>query len=496
MERTLRRTAAQLLLIALLVSACGAGGDSSNQPISAGDKAGGRAATVLTLGWDGTPGDAGADYIEHFAAELDRISAGLLTIEIKHRAAGEGVVRFDQRIAELVHAGDLDLGLVPTRAFDELGVTSLQALQAPFLVTDDEAMDAVVSSAIRDDLMSGLPSQGYEGLALWPEGLRHPYSFGQPILTLSDFDDLSILAPVSKASFDLLQALGANPHDLGDAREDDDAAESGIRTIANINRPGVVTGNITFFPKIQMLVAGSPAFARLTDEERRLVRDAAAATSEWVAQHREHEDTAVATHCLGGGILVLAKASDVAEIVAAAAPVYAELEEDALTKRLIGEIRGIVEAPREQPAYVPESCGSLATATAEPSASLLPADDPSVLNGAYRADISEAYLVTKGINPNEAFWNGGIFTLTFKDGVFSHHLDRDDSTCTGTYTIRGLRLTAGCRFPDGATFEPLISADWNLSGGELRFTNVERRNDALAQAMWAGKPYIRIGDEP
>ncbi len=131
MERTLRRTAAQLLLIALLVSACGAGGDSSNQPISAGDKAGGRAATVLTLGWDGTPGDAGADYIEHFAAELDRISAGLLTIEIKHRAAGEGVVRFDQRIAELVHAGDLDLGLVPTRAFDELGVTSLQALQAP-----------------------------------------------------------------------------------------------------------------------------------------------------------------------------------------------------------------------------------------------------------------------------------------------------------------------------------------------------------------------------
>ena len=125
-------------------------------------------------------------------------------------------------------------------------------------MTDDEAMDAVVSSDIRDDLMSGLSSQSYEGLALWPEGLRHPYSFGAPILTLSDFDDLSILAPVSKASFDLLQALGAKPHDLGDARDDDDAAESGIRTIANINRPGVVTGNITFFPKIQMLVAGKP----------------------------------------------------------------------------------------------------------------------------------------------------------------------------------------------------------------------------------------------
>ena len=251
--------------------------------------------------------------------------------------------------------GDLDLGLVPTRAFDELGVTSLQALQAPFLVTDDEAMDAVVYSAIRDDLMSGLPSEGFEGLALWPEALRHPYSFNGPIVTLSDFDGLSIRVPVSKASFDLLQALGAKPHDLAAARDDDDGAESGVRTIANINRPGIVTGNITFFPKIQMLVAGSTAFARLTDEERRLVREAAATTSVWVGEHREHEDTAVATHCRNGGILVLAKASDVAEIVAAAAPVYAELEEDPLTKRLIGEIRAIVDAPREQPAYAPEA---------------------------------------------------------------------------------------------------------------------------------------------
>ena len=101
-------------------------GGSGAEPISAGDKAGGRAATVLTLGTDGTPGDASADYIEHFAADLKRISGGQVTVEIKYRAAGEGVARYDQRIGELVLAGDLDLGLIPTRAFDELGVTSLR----------------------------------------------------------------------------------------------------------------------------------------------------------------------------------------------------------------------------------------------------------------------------------------------------------------------------------------------------------------------------------
>src|SRR3954468_20062103 len=115
MERTAVRTTAQVLFVALVVSACAAGGGSatSPDPVAVGDKSGGRAATVLTLGTNDTPGDASADYIRRFAADLDRISGGLLTIDIKYRAAGENILRYDQRIAEMVRAGDVDLGLVP-----------------------------------------------------------------------------------------------------------------------------------------------------------------------------------------------------------------------------------------------------------------------------------------------------------------------------------------------------------------------------------------------
>ena len=148
------------------------------------------------------------------------------------------------------------------------------------------------------------------------------------------------------------------------------------------------------------------------------------------------------------------------------------------------------------PYTFPKCVACSRTATAEPSAPLGPADDPSVLNGSYRADISAAYLESKGISPTEAYFNGGIFDLTFKDGVFSHHLDRDDSTCTGTYTISGPRVTVGCRFPDGSTFEPLFSADWALSDGELRFSEIEPVTYLLAQAMWGGKSFLRIGDAP
>ena len=255
-------------------------------------------------------------------------------------------MHYDQRVAEMVRRGDVDLGVVPARAFDELGVTSLQALQAPFLLTGDDALDAVVTGTLRDDLMSGLPAAGYEGLALWPDELRHPFSFGAPILKLGDFRGVSVLSPFSRRSWDLMGALGAQPQDPNDRTVTAGGAEAGYRTTANVNRPGVITGNVTFYPKIQALVAGSSTFSRLTDEQQRFVREAATATTAWVVEHRQHEDAAEATYCRGGGVVVLADASDRGAIEAAAAPVYADLETDPLTKRLIGEIWDIVAAPR------------------------------------------------------------------------------------------------------------------------------------------------------
>ncbi len=57
-------------------------------------------------------------------------------------------------------------------------------------------------------------------------------------------------------------------------------------------------------------------------------------------------------------------------------------------------------------------------------------------------------------------------------------------------------MTVSCSFAGGTTFSPLFSATWTLENGTLRFTSVEPPGDLLAQAMWGGKPYVRIGDAP
>ena len=249
-----------MLLIALLVSACGAAGAGSNQPISAGDKAGGRAATVLTLGGIGTPGDAGADYIEHFAAEPDQISAACDDRDQAPRrqvrawfGLTSGSPSWSMRATWTWASSRL------ARSTSSESRASRRCRRRPGDRRRGHGRGGVERHPRRPHVRP--PVAGLRGPALWPEGLRHPYSFGAPILTLSDFDDLGSL-PGLEGIVRSIAGARCEPHDLGDAREDDDAAESGIRTIANINRPGVVTGNITFFPKIQMLVAGSAAFAR------------------------------------------------------------------------------------------------------------------------------------------------------------------------------------------------------------------------------------------
>lgn len=490
MKRSVRRCAGLTAAVALVVGGCGPQA-GTNEPIPIGDKAGGEPAPiVLKLALEEDQPLPAAEFARHFAAEVARISGNLVTVDITYRAEGLGVTSWDQKVALLVQGGGFDLGMIPARAFDELGVTSLRALQAPFLLVDDDAVDDVAASEIRTDLMSGLPAVGFEGLALWPDNLRHPLSFGAPILTLADFEGLKVRAPLSRASYELLRALGSNPVDVAEYDSTIDAFEWGFGL--NSPKPGVVTGNITFFPKVQALVANGQSFARLTAEQQRFVSEAATATTQWVIENRIREDMAAAAHCNIGGI-ALAEATDLAEIVAAGAPVYADLESDPVTKRLIAEIRGVV-GTRTEPTFVPATCGTIGSSGPSPSIAAA-SSDPAILNGVYRAHISEAFMLAHGVDGESAFFNAGISTLTFSDGQFGHHLDRDDTTCAGTYKVTNSRVTVSCGGADGREHDPLFSATWTLGDGELRFTDIVPQ-DPLLPTLFGGKPFVRIADAP
>jgi TRAP-type C4-dicarboxylate transport system substrate-binding protein len=391
----------------------------------------------------------------------------------------------------LVQKGELDLALIPARAWDELGVTSLQALQAPFLVSSEHLVEQVVQSELAAELLAGLDQAGVVGLALLPESLRHPVGFEHPLLRPADFSGATIRSPPSNVSHRLLEALGAKPVDIwGDAFDaavengEIDGAESGFAWFGSMPSSSTFTANITLYPKVNALAANEDAFARLSDEHQRVLREAAAKAVRYVVQNAPTEVDRAAVYCRNGGAIAFAAEADVAALERAAQPVYEALQADPLTKELIGQIRSMkVQATSSGAAITPcgpASSGTPTTTNTEPS---------EFPEGVYRADLPPEYLIEKGMDAQTAYELGGINTLTFKDGRWHGHLQspRNPPDCGGPYSVEAGRISL---YDDRCGAGHLVmSARWKPEDGELTFFDI-RDGRPLE---WGSKPFKKIG---
>ena len=144
------------------------------QPTSQGarDAAPSGPEVVLRIATNDSPDSPAGQTIVAFARAVADLSAGAVRINPVWDAAGTSPDDWDQAMAGTVVAGKHQLGYIPTRAFDTLGVHTLQALQTPFLLTTTGRAQAVANSPLADDLMVGLDKIGLTGLQLFPEDLR------------------------------------------------------------------------------------------------------------------------------------------------------------------------------------------------------------------------------------------------------------------------------------------------------------------------------------
>ena len=141
------------------------------------------------------------------------MSGGAIIIEPVWQADGPQHNNWDQLVARMVVNGELDMGMIPARAWDTEGVTSLRALHAPSLIDSEELMATVVSADVAADMLAGLDPIGITGLALVPESMRQVFSFGEPLLTPEQFQGVTIRAPRSDTTYALFKALGATVND-------------------------------------------------------------------------------------------------------------------------------------------------------------------------------------------------------------------------------------------------------------------------------------------
>ena len=426
--------------------------------------------------------------IRHFADEVDRRSEGTIRIDPVWNAADGYVHHWDQLTARTVVAGTYQLGLVPGRAFDLLGVDTLRALNTPFLITNQAALETVLDSELRDELLAGLPDAGLVGLDIFPDGLRHPFGYDRPLVGAEDYDGALIRAGASGTVARLFGALGAHVRDV-EPPTSKGGAEAQF-SLAPVGA-GYATGNVTFFPRTNVLVANSAVPAHLRPDQWGVLRDAAAATRDWQFSRQRSDFEAAARFCGRGGVIVAASADQVASLQPAAAAVTTWLRRDAATSRLID---AITRATDGAPAATITECPGKAGPT--PSGG---ADTVSALDGRYRARVTRRDLVRAGVtNENIINENTGRFTWILDSGTYTSHQK-------AAHYLANPDVSGRFTYEDGVlTIYWDESGDWSRVSvrvsrqGTIRFSD-EREgissNRALGQGFFSN-PWVRVGDVP
>jgi TRAP-type C4-dicarboxylate transport system substrate-binding protein len=461
-----------LTALMLAISACTA--DSAS-------KAGGdEPPLVLTMGTNDYPGRPAADQIEHFADRVAELSDGSVRVEPRWEVGGRNTPDWDQVVARSVISGELDMGNIPSRAWDTEGVTSLRVLNAPFLITTDGLLDEVVSSDLADQMLSGLDETGVVGLGLVPEGLRHPFGFAAPLLGPEDYDGAVIRSPTSATAEAMFRALGATVTD----EQADAETQAGMESGYQLDPDGAGTRNVVFYPKVNTLVINADVFDRLDDEQRGYLELAAQETRQWAIENRVADGEQAAAFCEDGGSVVVADQGALTALEEAVAPVYAELETDAQTRELIASIRQMKQNVPVA-ASTPTACGD-----AEPAGGGVEADDSgtaeiSAINGVYRLDLSEERMRAGGVPEDQIQGNAGIWTNTMENGVYS-----DEGGVVGIYEINGNLVTINFEDGGSATYR------WgHNANGDLLLEVVETLPEWEAyDAVWTAEPWVRVGD--
>lgn len=477
-------------LTATLAAGCNASAPAASPDVGA--KAGGKPGPIaITIADSQPPGKPSNLPLTEFKHQVETLSSGSMTVTIVTNAVDDVTPGSDATVIQRVKQGAFQMAVVPARAWSGAGLTSLKALQAPFLFDSDEHVAAVVNDpAITHDLISGFENSGVTGLTLFPESLRHLFSFGDPILTPADVDGRTIRAIKSLETSALIEALGGkavdpadNAYQTGVDEGTIQGTDSGFKlaTESTTNRTSTATGNLALYAKVMTLVTNSGFWTGLDDSQRAIVTTAADAARVWAVTNQLKDDAAAAAFCAGGGTVVLTDAASIEAFRSAEAPVYADLEMDPLSKRTIEAIRtraaGLSTAPVK-------ACDP-AIAEFEPDGGDLP-------DGIYRIEATEAHLKRLGVSNWEDVQ--GVYTFTLEDGRWSF-----DYLAYGGGTDHQAGIY---RADDGDLYwlwdpccshpNPVLRLTWSVDGkGTLHFTLVSGPTD------WAlALPFARIGDVP
>lgn len=490
MRTTAMRGWCSALLAAVLVG-CGVDAPSvGGSPPDTGDKTGGRTGPITITVVDSQPAGKPSNLpLAEFASEVASRSGGSMIVTVVADELGDAIPpSSDAEVIDGVKNGAFEMAVVPARAWSDAGITSFRALQAPFLIETDAHAAAIVSDdGIAAQLFRGLAGAGVTGLVLYPEGLRHLFGIGAPILTTGDVAGQQIRTIRTTGTDAIIEALGGVPIEAesdalasGIADGTIRGVESSFSLVTSMPELPIATGNVVPYAKVNSLVVNDGFWTSLSDGQRTIIQDAANATRAWAIDNLVKDADAAARYCETGGSVVLADPASVDQFRAAASEVIADLAKDAPTDALMTTMRA---AATGRPSETVEACEAPIGLTIEPDGGELP-------NGIYRIEYTDEYLKSWGVR--DVNFQHGIWTYRLEDGHWTIDQRAVDVTdhIVGIYQVKGRDLY--WRW-DNDPGRPIDHLTWSVApNGDLTFAATPESPEG-----WTfGLPLLWVGPLP
>lgn len=332
------RKHAYLVVLAVVVGACGGSGDNMATDTSAEavaataevDRAGGAGLgeqTVLTLAQPNLGGPF--PQLLAWAEEVSRLSGGTLRIDFAD-AWRFGEALFEAGTIRDVQNGSVDLAWVGARAFDTVGYDGFQPLLAPLLVDSYDLQDAVFHSGIPQEMLHRLETISVVGIAVLPGPMRKVLGIEKPILRPEDFVGMVIGFQDSNLASDSLIALGATPQAVPASASLDglDGYEQQLGSIVGNNyhlSAGYVTANVNLWPRPLVIIASPITFDSLTQRQQSALLEAGASSLADASAASRKEDEAALSLLCSSMTVATASDTDLAALHMAFEPIYADL---------------------------------------------------------------------------------------------------------------------------------------------------------------------------
>ena len=427
-----RRTALVVALLLLtLVPAC-----STTRPVN---RFGGDSITLRIGTTDGLLRVTSRSYAQQtFVSELQRLSEGRIRIELVTDVA-DGQPDAEARLVNRVADGDLDAGYPATRAFASAGIEGLEAIEAPLVLTNPQAVEDVLTGEGARLMRTSLEGSGLVALGFAFDGLRIPFASTEPLRSTRAWAATRFRVYGSPVQADAVRALGGQPvslthHWAGMVQSGElDGVELTLDGYHENSSPDItpeVAPNVVLWPKVYVFVVNEAFFDGLSSVHQQWLVDAARLAREASFAGPRDDDDVMRELCQDGVRFGEASDRQLAGLRRAVAPVNDALAADDKSGPLMEQVRlSAMRHPEISTPDVPADCNSA-------DASVDKLGPPSALpDGVYRVQIPVADVESAGLSNGDG-WSG-IWTLDVKDATYAltcRPLDLPGKDCGGSTT--------------------------------------------------------------